>query len=54
MEKLYHNISSLSVVKILNTDAETGLSKKEVSIRKISFGKNTLSEVKNTLILNYF
>lgn len=58
MEKLYHNISSLSVVKILNTDAETGLSKKEVSIRKISFGKNTLSEVKKhsdlKLFLNQF
>ncbi|MDD4358380.1 MAG: HAD-IC family P-type ATPase [Candidatus Pacebacteria bacterium] len=46
MEKLYHNISAASVIKILNSDVENGLSNKEIHKRKLGFGKNVLNEEK--------
>ncbi|HOI60218.1 MAG TPA: HAD-IC family P-type ATPase [Candidatus Pacearchaeota archaeon] len=54
MEKLYHNISSAIVVKILNSDCKNGLTKKEVAKRKISFGKNIIAEEKNYSALKLF
>ncbi|MDD4661776.1 MAG: HAD-IC family P-type ATPase [Candidatus Pacebacteria bacterium] len=48
MEKLYHNISALDVIKILDSDVQKGLTKKEVSKRILSFGKNSISEKKET------
>ena len=29
MEKIYHNISSLDVIKILNSDSQVGLTEKK-------------------------
>lgn len=58
MEKLYHNISPAIVVKILNSDCKNGLTKKEVLKRRISFGKNIITDGKNhstlKILLNQF
>jgi len=54
MEKLYHNVSSAAVIKILNSDSEIGLTKKEVLKRRLSFGKNILMEEKNHFALKLF
>lgn len=46
MKKIYHNTPSETVVKILNSDCENGLTEKEVLRRRINFGKNILTEKK--------
>jgi len=58
MDKLYHNLSFINVIKILDSDLEKGLKKEEVSERILSFGKNIFKEKKETpkfiLFLNQF
>lgn len=54
MEKIYHNISSLDVIKILNSDSRVGLTEKEVQKRRFDFGKNALMEEKKYLKFKLF
>jgi len=54
MEKIYHNISSLDVIKILNSDSQVGLTEKEVQKRRFDFGKNVLMEEKKYLKFKLF
>ena len=50
----HHNMTPDEVLKALNTDASTGLSKEEVEKRREQYGYNRLNEKKKKTMLQRF